>query len=77
MLGEEATATVLREDAANHDILHLVTHFGIDRKNPMASRILLSRGEKGVDSPLDLSGVYGLSLRKTDLVPERLPIANW
>lgn len=68
LLGEEATATVLRKEAANYDILHLVAHFEIDRKNPMASRILLSRGEGGEDSPLDLAGVYRLSLRKTDLV---------
>jgi CHAT domain-containing protein/Tfp pilus assembly protein PilF len=68
LLGKDATASVLRNDAANYDFLHLVAHFEIDRKNPMASRILLSRGEKGDDSPLDLAGVYGLSLRKTDLV---------
>jgi CHAT domain-containing protein len=68
LLGKEATASVLRKDAANYDILHLVAHFEINRKNPMASRILLSRGEKGNDNPLDLTGVYGLSLRKTDLV---------
>jgi CHAT domain-containing protein/tetratricopeptide (TPR) repeat protein len=68
LLGKEATASVLRKEAANYDILHLVAHFQIDRKNPLSSRILLSRGEKGDDSPLDLAGVYGLSLRKTDLV---------
>jgi CHAT domain-containing protein/tetratricopeptide (TPR) repeat protein len=68
LLGKEATAGVLRKDAANYGILHLVAHFEINRKNPMASRILLGRGEKGDDSPLDLSGVYGLHLAKTDLV---------
>jgi CHAT domain-containing protein len=68
LLGKEATASVVRKDAANYDIVHLVAHFEINRKNPMASRILLSRGEKGDDNPLDLTGVYGLSLRKTDLV---------
>jgi len=68
LLGKGATASILRKDAANYDILHLVAHFEINRKNPMASRILLSRGEKGDDSPLDLTGVYGLPLRKTDLV---------
>ena len=68
LLGKEATASVLRKDAVNYDILHLVAHFEINRKNPMASRILLSRGEKGDESPLDLTGVYGLALRKTDLV---------
>ena len=68
LLGKEATASVLREAAANYDIVHLVAHFEVNRKNPMASRILLSRGEKDDDNPLDLTGVYGLSLRKTDLV---------
>jgi CHAT domain-containing protein/tetratricopeptide (TPR) repeat protein len=68
LLGREATAAVLRKDATNYDILHLVAHFEIDRTNPMASRILLGRGGNGDDSPLDLAGVYGLSLRRTDLV---------
>jgi CHAT domain-containing protein len=68
MLGKEATSAALRENGADYDILHLIAHFEIDRKNPMASRILLSRGEKGEESPLDLAGVYRLSLRKTDLV---------
>jgi len=68
LLGKEATASVLRRDATNYDILHLAAHFEIDRKNPMASRILLSRGEKDDDSPLDLLGVYGLHLAKTNLV---------
>ena len=68
LLGKEATASVLRKDAANYEILHLVAHYEIDRENPMASRILLSRGDKGDESPLDLTGVYDLPLRKTDLV---------
>jgi CHAT domain-containing protein/tetratricopeptide (TPR) repeat protein len=68
LMGKEATAGAVRTEAASFDILHLVAHFETDGKNPMASRILLSRGEQGDDSPLDLAGVYGLSLRKTDLV---------
>ena len=48
LLGKEATASVLRMDAANYDILRLAAHFEINRKNPIASRILLSRGEKAM-----------------------------
>src|SRR6266436_6180805 len=68
LLGSEVTVAVLRKDATNYDILHLVAHFEIDRRNPMASRILLGRGGNGDDSPLDLAGVYGLSLHRTNLV---------
>jgi CHAT domain-containing protein/tetratricopeptide (TPR) repeat protein len=67
-LGKDATPAVLRKEATDYDILHLVAHFEINRKNPMASRILLGHGENDGDGPLDLAGVYGLSLRKTDLV---------
>jgi len=68
LLGKDATAGILRKDAANYDIVHLVAHFEINQINPMASQILLSRGEKDDDTPLDLMGVYGLHLARTDLV---------
>jgi CHAT domain-containing protein len=68
LVGKEATASVLRSEASNYDVLHLAAHFEINRKNPMASQILLSRGEKDDGSPLDLLSVYGLHLAKTNLV---------
>src|SRR5215469_6895489 len=56
MVGKDARASVLHQDAANYAILHLVGHFEIDQKNPTASNIVLGRGEKD-DSPLDLVSV--------------------
>jgi CHAT domain-containing protein len=68
LLGEQATPAVLREQASNYDVLHLVSHFEVDRKNPMASRILFARGANSDEGSLDLAGIYRLSLRTTDLV---------
>lgn len=67
LLGEQATPAVLGERAANYDVLHLISHFEVDRKNPMASRILLARPANSDESSLDLAGIYGLSLH-ADLV---------
>jgi CHAT domain-containing protein/Tfp pilus assembly protein PilF len=68
LLGEQATPRALREHASNYDILHLVAHFEVDRKNPMASKILLGRTGNNDDNSLDLAGIYTLSLHNTGLV---------
>jgi CHAT domain-containing protein len=67
LLGEQAAPAVLGERAANYDVLHLISHFEVDRKNPMASRILLASAANSGESSLDLARIYGLSLH-TDLV---------
>jgi len=67
LLGEQATPAVLGERAANYDVLHMISHFEVDRKNPMASRILLASAANSGESSLDLARIYGLSL-PTNLV---------
>ena len=64
---KEATASSLIREASDFDILHLVAHFEIDVRDPMASRILLDGGLAD-ESRLDMAEVYKLVLHKTDLV---------
>jgi CHAT domain-containing protein len=68
LLGQQATPAALREQAPNLDILHLVSHFEVDRRNPMASKILLGHTGNNDDGSLDLAGIYALSLHNTGLV---------
>jgi len=67
LLGDDATTSVLRAKAGNYDIVHLIAHFDLDRQHPQSSRIILGQG-KGNDGPLELNDVFGLDLRKTNLV---------
>jgi CHAT domain-containing protein len=66
-LGNAATASVLRADAGNYDILHLIAHIERDDQTSQFTRIMLAPGE-GDDGPLELHQVYGLDLRRTNLV---------
>jgi CHAT domain-containing protein len=67
LLGDAATTSVLRAQAGDYDILHLIAHFDLDTQNPQSSRIILGHGQDK-DGPLELSQVFGLDLRKTNLV---------
>ena len=67
LLGAAATTSVLRAKAGNYDIVHLIAHFDLDSQHPQSSRIILGQG-KGNDGSLELSDVFGLDLRKTNLV---------
>ena len=67
LLGEAATASMLRSKAGDYDIVHLIAHFDFDSQHPQSSRIILGRA-KGNDGPLELNDVFGLDLRKTNLV---------
>jgi CHAT domain-containing protein len=67
LLGDAATTSTLRTSAGNYDMVHLIAHFELDTVNPQSTRIILASG-KGSDSPLGLSQVFGLDLRKTSLV---------
>jgi CHAT domain-containing protein len=67
LLGSDATASVLRNQASNYDIVHLIAHFDLDGQHPLSSRILLGQG-KGEDGSLELNDVFGLDLRNTNLV---------
>lgn len=67
LLGDAATTSVLRAKAGDYDIVHLIAHFDLDRQHPQSSRIILGQG-RGNDGPLELHDVFGLDLRKTNLV---------
>jgi CHAT domain-containing protein/Tfp pilus assembly protein PilF len=67
LLGEAATASMLRSKAGEYDIVHLIAHFDFDSQHPQSSRIILGR-TKANDGPLELHDVFGLDLRKTNLV---------
>jgi CHAT domain-containing protein len=67
LLGDTATVSALRSSAANHDILHLIAHVEVDRKNPQFSSILLG-DSKDNDGALKLNDIYGLNLKDTNLV---------
>ena len=67
LLGEAATASILRSKAGDYDIVHLIAHMDFDSQHPQSSRIIFG-GAKGNDGPLELNDVFGLDLRKTNLV---------
>jgi CHAT domain-containing protein/Tfp pilus assembly protein PilF len=67
LLGSDATASVLRNQAGNYDIVHLIAHFDLDSQHPLSSRILLGQG-KGEEGSLELNDVFGLDFRNTNLV---------
>jgi CHAT domain-containing protein len=67
LMGDAATTSLLRSKAGNYDIVHLIAHFDLDSQHPQSSRIILGQG-KGNDGPLEVNDVFGLDLRKTNLV---------
>jgi len=66
-LGDAATASVVRTLAGDYDILHLIAHIEPNNKNSPVARIMLAPGQ-GDEGPLELHQVYGLDLRRTNLV---------
>jgi CHAT domain-containing protein/Tfp pilus assembly protein PilF len=67
LLGEAATASALRTNAGQYDILHLIGHIDPNTETPQFARIMLAPGETD-DGSLDLHQVYDLDLRNTNLV---------
>jgi len=66
-LGNDATAAELRAEAGNSDIVHLIGHIDRNDRNPQFSSISMGPGSED-DGPLELNQVYGLNLKRTDLV---------
>jgi hypothetical protein len=63
LLGDAATASVLRTTAGNCDILHLIAHMDHDSQDPQFSSVMTGLGRVG-DGPLELHQVllmYGCS----------------
>ncbi len=66
-VGAAATESFFRANASEHNILHVVAHYQLDKTNPLFSRLLLAPGN-GEDGSLELHEVYGLELKKANLV---------
>jgi CHAT domain-containing protein len=45
LIGEDARESIVKTDAGKYDILHFATHATLDDRNPLYSRIVLSRAE--------------------------------
>jgi CHAT domain-containing protein len=66
-IGGAATASAFRASAGDYDILHLVSHYQPNKITPIFSSLILAPGEDA-DGSLELHEVYGMELKKADLV---------
>lgn len=66
-VGGAATASAFRASAGDYDILHLVSHYQPNTITPIFSSLILAPGEDANGS-LELHEVYGMELKKADLV---------
>jgi len=48
LIGEEAREAVVKAEAGKYKVLHFATHATLDDRNPLYSRIILSRSEDDV-----------------------------
>ena len=65
-LGTEATGEVLKSEAGESEIVHLVGHISPDKESPGFSEVVV--GGNTTDSALQLNDVLNLRLDKTNLV---------
>jgi CHAT domain-containing protein len=66
-IGDAATTSAFRASAGDYDILHLVSHYQPNTITPIFSSLILAPGEDANGS-LELHDVYGMELKKADLV---------
>jgi len=66
-IGGAATAAAFRANAGDYDILHLVSHYQLNKITPIFSSLILAPGEEA-NGALELHEVYGMELKKADLV---------
>src|SRR4030095_13012330 len=66
-IGGAATAAAFRASAGDYDILHLVSHYQPNTITPLFSSLILAPGEDA-SGLLELHEVYGMELKKADLV---------
>jgi CHAT domain-containing protein len=66
-IGAAATASAFRASAGDYDILHLVSHYQPNSITPLFSSLILAPGEDANGS-LELHEVYGMELKKADMV---------
>lgn len=48
LVGKQAREVIVKAEAGNYDVLHFATHATVDDRNPLYSRIILSRSEGDV-----------------------------
>jgi CHAT domain-containing protein len=49
LIGEQAREAIVKTDASKYEVLHFATHATLDDRNPLYSRIVLSRTDADVD----------------------------
>jgi CHAT domain-containing protein/Tfp pilus assembly protein PilF len=67
LTGNAATETALRTSAGNARYVHIAAHGQLNTANPLFSRLVLAPDGTN-DGSLEVHEVYGLDLRRTDLV---------
>ena len=67
LLGDDATVSSFQNRAGDSEIIHLIAHIDHDKNNPEISRVVLGHG-KDDEGALELDQVFGLDLKKTNLV---------
>ena len=65
--GFEAVESLLKEQAGEHQLLHVASHGELNPENPLHSRLILSADEQD-DGRLHVHEVYDLELEQTELV---------
>jgi len=63
----EATEDKVKALAGSHDVLHFATHAELHRDDPLASAVLLSKGEKE-DGRLEVREIFGMDLKASLVV---------
>jgi CHAT domain-containing protein len=63
----EATEERVKALAGNHDVLHFATHAELNKDDPLASAVLLSKGEKD-DGRLEVREIFGMDLKASLVV---------
>jgi CHAT domain-containing protein len=66
-VGDAATASALHASAGKYNILHLISHYELNKTTPLFSRLFLAPDKDGKRT-LELHEVYGLGLKGVDLV---------
>ncbi len=72
LVGENATKTRVRNEMAKADVIHLASHYVIDERNPMFSKLLLTDELKGGSKGQSSDGV----LQALDIYRTRLPVTR-
>ena len=67
LVGDEATAVAIQRNVSKYDILHLISHYELNKTTPLFSGLILAP-DKDAKASLEYHEVYGLDLKSADLV---------